>query len=74
MPLRRGPQDTSKSAGKRLAEEAYDTKNKRLRALPEDELVSWRSRPARSISGGYRVNLRTIGGLCPLKSEGREEQ
>jgi hypothetical protein len=71
--VRRGPQDTSKSAGKSLLEEAYYANNKSLTALPGLELITLLRHPTQLICPCYRAKLRTLGSLCPLRSEGRKE-
>ena len=69
--LTRGVQDTSNNPGKRLFGETYFTKSKRLMALPGIELAVAGQRLAQLICPCYRVNLRTIGRLCPVEREGR---
>jgi hypothetical protein len=71
--LRRGLEVTSKGPNKRLFEESYHIHSKRLMALRGVELITWGRHPARRIYRCCRANLRTIGRLCPLRSEGRKE-
>ena len=69
--MTRGVQDTSKDLSMRLFEEAYYTHSKRLRATLGLELVTWGRHPVYHSCRRYRANIRTVGSLCPLQSEGR---